>query len=173
MKSILILPALLLLSILSSPLHAQTDYQYLIRVSLDQRKLFLHPVDNETQVLNSYTVAVPKKKCYPLPMQGVVESIDIDPYWYPLEESRSLYLKDHGEELPAAIPPGDPRNAMGKAKFNVRWETTDVPFKVHGTNQPASIGKNVTGGCIRLSNENVLKLAQMLAGTKIKVRFEN
>ena len=71
------------------------------------------------------------------------------------------------------LPPGDPRNAMGKAKININWETTQTPFKIHGTNNPESIGKKVTGGCIRLKNENILELAKILKGAKIKIRFEN
>lgn len=152
---------------------AAQDYQYLIRVSIDQRTLFLHKTDNETKILTSFPVAVPKENYYPLPMHGMAESIEIDPYWYPLEQSRALYLRDHGEELPNILPPGDPRNAMGKAKININWETTQTPFKIHGTNNPASIGKKATGGCIRLKNENILELAKMLKGAKIKVCFEN
>lgn len=54
MKYIRFFFAIWFLFLLSAPLlYAETDYQYLIRVSLDQRKLFLHPADNETQVLTS------------------------------------------------------------------------------------------------------------------------
>jgi hypothetical protein len=33
---------------------------------------------------------------------------------------------------------------------------------IHGTNEPASLGKNVSHGCIRMSNTNITKLAGML-----------
>ena len=54
---------------------AAQDYQYLIRVSIDQRTLFLYKTDNETKILISFPIAVPKENCYPLPMYGIAESI--------------------------------------------------------------------------------------------------
>ena len=54
------------------------------------------------------------------------------------------------------IPGGDPRNPLG-----ARWLELSVPggaYAIHGTNNPNSIGKNASGGCIRMENKNVIAL---------------
>ncbi|MFC7060560.1 L,D-transpeptidase [Halobacillus seohaensis] len=57
------------------------------------------------------------------------------------------------------IPGGDPKNPLGS-----RWigfdakETDGRTYGVHGTNNPSSIGKAVSAGCIRMSNSEVEKL---------------
>jgi lipoprotein-anchoring transpeptidase ErfK/SrfK len=33
---------------------------------------------------------------------------------------------------------------------------------IHGTNDPSTIGKDVSHGCIRMTNENITKLAKSL-----------
>jgi len=50
---------------------------------------------------------------------------------------------------------GDPKNPMGRAQL-----VYDPPRSIHGTNQPSSIGKPVSHGSIRLSNDVIVKLAQ-------------
>ncbi|MBU2109538.1 L,D-transpeptidase [Patescibacteria group bacterium] len=63
--------------------------------------------------------------------------------------------------LPEKIKPGDPRNAMG----------IDPAIRIHGTNDKSSIGKRISRGCIRLRNEDILKLAEYIENKKIKVLF--
>src|SRR5215813_3393468 len=43
-------------------------------------------------------------------------------------------------------------------------------YRIHGTNQPSSIGKRVSSGCIRMLNEDVVDLyARVNVGTKVVV----
>jgi lipoprotein-anchoring transpeptidase ErfK/SrfK len=43
-------------------------------------------------------------------------------------------------------------------------------YRIHGTNQPSSIGKRVSSGCIRMVNEDVIDLyARVNLGTKVVV----
>ena len=43
-------------------------------------------------------------------------------------------------------------------------------YRIHGTNQPASIGKQVSSGCIRMLNEDVTDLYERAkVGTKVVV----
>ncbi|MBO0586670.1 L,D-transpeptidase [Sporosarcina sp. E16_8] len=43
-------------------------------------------------------------------------------------------------------------------------------YGIHGTNNPSSIGKNVSHGCIRMHNEDVLELASMIPiGTTVYI----
>lgn len=47
-------------------------------------------------------------------------------------------------------------------------------YRIHGTNQPSSIGKRVSSGCIRMLNEDVIDLyGRVNIGTKIVVRPDN
>ena len=44
--------------------------------------------------------------------------------------------------------------------FGVFWMGLSKPhYGIHGTNNPASIGKNVSHGCIRMFNHDVLELS--------------
>lgn len=46
----------------------------------------------------------------------------------------------------------------------------DGVIGIHGTNEPSSIGKNVSHGCIRMSNEGITQLAQILPlGTPVEI----
>jgi hypothetical protein len=43
-------------------------------------------------------------------------------------------------------------------------------YRIHGTNQPASIGKRVSSGCIRMVNDDVVDLYERVKlGTKVVV----
>ncbi|UOQ42614.1 L,D-transpeptidase [Halobacillus salinarum] len=73
------------------------------------------------------------------------------------------------------IPGGDPRNPLGSRWIGFDANGTDGRiFGVHGTNKPASIGKSVSAGCIRMKNQNVEKLYDLVkAGDKIIVTNQN
>ena len=76
--------------------------------------------------------------------------VDINPEWNPPKDEE--WAKD--EEQTA---PGDPDNPMGRARLVYR-----MPNTVHGTDELDSLGKAVSHGSIRVANEVVLNLAEML-----------
>ncbi|WFR58110.1 L,D-transpeptidase [Anaerocolumna sp. AGMB13025] len=57
--------------------------------------------------------------------------------------------------------------------FGVRWLGLNAPngdYGIHGTNNPSSIGKNISNGCIRMYNDDVLELSkQVSVGTPVKI----
>ena len=56
------------------------------------------------------------------------------------------------------VPPG-PANPLG-----TRWLGLSVKgYGIHGTNAPASIGRNASHGCIRMRNRDVEQLFKMVA----------
>ncbi|RSK27177.1 LysM peptidoglycan-binding domain-containing protein [Bacillus sp. HMF5848] len=73
-----------------------------------------------------------------------------------------------------------PRNIPGGAKNNplgTRWLGLNVPgtsgrtYGIHGTINPSSIGDYVTGGCVRLPNEQVEQLFEYIdIGTKVTIK---
>ncbi|OKP84700.1 hypothetical protein A3844_18905 [Paenibacillus helianthi] len=56
--------------------------------------------------------------------------------------------------------------------FGVFWMGLSKPhYGIHGTNDPSSIGKKVSHGCIRMYNEDVLSLAATVPiGTRVTIR---
>ena len=64
-----------------------------------------------------------------------------------------------------AINPGGP--------FGARWmglSATGGSYGIHGTNNPSSIGKDISNGCIRMYNEDVIELFNLVPiGTIVKI----
>ena len=61
---------------------------------------------------------------------------------------------------------GGPGNPLGAAAMYLGSST----YRIHGTNDPSTIGKFVSSGCIRLTNEDVQDLAsRVTVGTKVVV----
>lgn len=66
------------------------------------------------------------------------------------------------------VPPG-PTNPLGP-----RWMGLDRNgYGIHGTIKPSSIGHAVSLGCIRMNNDDVIKLYDMVpVGTKVKLQYD-
>jgi lipoprotein-anchoring transpeptidase ErfK/SrfK len=75
-----------------------------------------------------------------------------NPTWY------NPALDSWGAGLPAVIP-GGPGNPMGTRAIYI-----DAPglIRIHGTTDPASIGRYASHGCIRMFNEDVEKLFDVI-----------
>ena len=56
--------------------------------------------------------------------------------------------------------------------FGAMWMGLSRPhYGIHGTNAPWTIGNQVSKGCIRMHNKDVLELAQIIPiGTKVTIR---
>lgn len=56
--------------------------------------------------------------------------------------------------------------------FGAFWMGLSKPhYGIHGTNNPSSIGRRVSQGCIRMYNEDVLALAAIVpVGTRVTIR---
>ena len=92
-----------------------------------------------------------------------VENVTRYPTWYPPESLRRHYRK-RGRELPKAVPPGE-SNPLGS-----RFIKLQRGLGIHGTNQPNSIGRAVSWGCIRMHDPDVKRLAEHLsAGDRVTI----
>jgi lipoprotein-anchoring transpeptidase ErfK/SrfK len=61
---------------------------------------------------------------------------------------------------------GGPGNPLGARAMYIGG----TEYRIHGTNDPSTIGKNVSSGCIRLTNEDVKDLySRVKIGTKVIV----
>jgi lipoprotein-anchoring transpeptidase ErfK/SrfK len=82
------------------------------------------------------------------------------PDWYPPAEmlQRQPYLP--------RVMAGGPGNPLGARALYLG----STAYRIHGTNQPASIGHHVSSGCIRMTNEDVVDLyGRVSVGAKVVV----
>ena len=59
--------------------------------------------------------------------------------------------------LPAFVT-GGPQNPMGARGLYLYSGGKDTQYRIHGTNQPEYIGRAISSGCIRMTNEDVIDL---------------
>ena len=164
------LPIIITLLFMPAPASSEEDAEYLIKVSFSKIKLFLF--DKDGNELASLSVALPRVSPK-LPVEGEVKAVQTNPFWYPTEPTRKYYLKKYKKDLPQVVGPGDPRNAMGAVKIIIFFETPGInqTIRLHGTNDESSIGKRVSRGCIRMSDQDGLYLASVITGRPTKVLF--
>jgi lipoprotein-anchoring transpeptidase ErfK/SrfK len=71
----------------------------------------------------------------------------------------------------AAGMPGGPGNPLGARALYLYQGGRDTLFRIHGTNEPWTIGQNVSSGCIRMQNKDVVDLFERAEiGAKVVVR---
>ncbi|MBM4383777.1 MAG: L,D-transpeptidase family protein [Deltaproteobacteria bacterium] len=86
-----------------------------------------------------------------------------DPTWYPGPTARR-----DDPSLKRAVPPG-PDNRLGAYALYLGWPS----YLIHGTNDPAGVGRNTSRGCIRLYPGHIEELfAAVPIGTKVRVTHE-
>ena len=65
---------------------------------------------------------------------------------------------------------GGPTNPLGARALYLYRNGADTHFRLHGTVEPWSIGTNVSSGCIRLVNQDIIDLYNRVpTGTKVVV----
>ncbi|CCF18125.1 conserved exported protein of unknown function [Pseudorhizobium banfieldiae] len=90
------------------------------------------------------------------------------PSWTPPAEMRRREAA-RGHILPA-VQKGGPDNPLGARAMYLYKGGRDTIFRIHGTNQPWSIGLNLSSGCIRMMNKDVEHLySRAPVGTKVIV----
>ena len=66
--------------------------------------------------------------------------------------------------------PGGPDNPLGARAHYLYQGNVDTLYRIHGTVEPWTIGSNVSSGCIRLINQDVMDLFERVrVGTVVKV----
>ena len=93
------------------------------------------------------------------------------PTWRPTDEmiarDPKTYAKFVNNEY---VMPGGPENPLGARALYLFQNGRDTFFRIHGTNQPDSIGRSVSNGCIRMLNAHVIDLYQRVPlGTIVTV----
>jgi lipoprotein-anchoring transpeptidase ErfK/SrfK len=78
------------------------------------------------------------------------------PAWRPPREMIIREAK-RGHKLPAMMA-GGRDNPLGARALYLHNKGGDTGYRIHGTSQPWTIGLNVSSGCIRLINDDVIDL---------------
>ena len=107
----------------------------------------------------SIIVSLGKRRLYLLDNNIVIQS-------YPVGIGTILNKTPSGRFwiINKAPNPGGPYGAM--------WMGLNEPhYGIHGTNDPGSIGRQVSKGCIRMYNDDVLHLSRVVPiGTRVIIR---
>lgn len=90
------------------------------------------------------------------------------PGWTP---TPSMIRRDPERNAPwAGGMPGGPDNPLGARALYLYANGRDTLYRIHGTTEPWSIGQNVSSGCIRLINQDIIDLhARVPVGTSVNV----
>ena len=89
------------------------------------------------------------------------------PSWTPPKEmiQRQPWLAKYSKGMA-----GGPDNPLGARALYLYEDGRDTLFRIHGTNEPWTIGQSVSSGCIRMRNEDVTELyEQVPIGAKVVV----
>jgi lipoprotein-anchoring transpeptidase ErfK/SrfK len=132
-----------------------------IVVDIDQR--FLYLVQPGHQAIR-YGIGVGRDG---FSWRGVatVERKGVWPAWSPTTTMVSLK-----PNLPRFRGPGLD-NPLGARALYLYQNGADTLFRIHGTNEPWSIGQAVSSGCVRMLNEDVVDLYDRVpVGTTVLVR---
>jgi lipoprotein-anchoring transpeptidase ErfK/SrfK len=119
--------------------------EFSIVIDKSQNLLFLK---RKGEVIKTYIVATGKNNSTPTGNFKIVNKL-MNPTWF---------------KTGAVIPPDSPENILGS-----RWMGFDIKgYGIHGTAQPQTLGKQTTMGCIRMSNEDVEELFDLIpVGTEV------
>ncbi len=90
------------------------------------------------------------------------------PRWVP---PRDMVDRDERAKKWVNGQPGGPENPLGARALYLFADGKDTLYRIHGTNEPSTIGKSVSSGCIRMLNEDVADLFDAVEiGTQVVVR---
>jgi lipoprotein-anchoring transpeptidase ErfK/SrfK len=146
------------------PMYQRTEVAYMTRerpgtIIVDPDSHFLYLVQANGRALR-YGVGVGREG-YGWSGEATVRVKREWPDWYPTKE----YLADHQYILKFIRPlqsgdgvPGGPTNPMGARALYLWQGNKDTLYRIHGTNEPQTIGTNVSAGCIRMTNADITDL---------------
>ena len=88
------------------------------------------------------------------------------PGWTPPKRMIARVKRETGKTLKAYYP-GGPTNPLGARSLYIG----STIYRIHGTNQPWTIGQAMSSGCIRLANDDVTDLYKRVkVGAKVVVQ---
>ncbi|PKA42915.1 L,D-transpeptidase [Rhizobium sullae] len=94
-----------------------------------------------------------------------------NPTWTPPPE---MVARDpNAAKWAAGMPGGRPDNPLGPRAMYLYEGDSDTIYRIHGTVEPWTIGLDVSSGCIRLNNDDVVDLySRVSVGAKVIVLMQ-
>lgn len=137
-----------------------TDQPAVTRVLVDESEGWLKAYDKDDRLVAMFTVTTGSRND-PLPVGNwEINGVAYNP---PFAYDPELFWDVPDSEEPQQLPPG-PNGPVG-----VVWiDLTKEHYGIHGTPAPETIGRAQSHGCVRLTNWDAARLAQMVSpGTKV------
>lgn len=105
---------------------------------------------SDEEIIKTYIVSTGKNNCTPVGSFKIINKLT-NPTWF---------------KAGAVVPAQSPENVLG-----TRWMGFDLAgYGIHGTTEPKELGKQVTQGCVRLSNPDAEELYSIVpVGTEVTI----
>jgi lipoprotein-anchoring transpeptidase ErfK/SrfK len=140
-----------------------TDQPKAAKIEVDKSDQVLRVLDSEGKLLAQFTATMGSSQ-FPLPLgTWKIKGVGYNPPW---QYDPSLLATADKSDPKLEIPPG-PNNPIGVVWIDLSKEH----YGIHGTDEPSHIGRAESNGCIRLTNWDAARLAQMV-GSGIDAVFK-
>ena len=139
-----------------------TDQPKAAKIEVDKSDQVLRVLDSQGKLLAQFTATMGSSQ-FPLPIgTWKIRGVGYNPPW---QYDPSLLATADKSDPKLEIPAG-PNNPIGVVWIDLSKEH----YGIHGTDEPSHIGRAESNGCIRLTNWDAARLAQMV-GSGIKAVF--
>ena len=124
------------------------------KIEVDKSDQVLRVLDASGKLIAQFTATMGSEK-YPLPIgTWKIQGTGFNPEW---GYDPKLLANAPKDDPKLTIPPG-PNNPIGVVWIDLSKEH----YGIHGTDEPSRIGRAESNGCIRLTNWDAARLAQMV-----------
>ncbi len=126
------------------------------KIVVDKSEGILRVYDEQDRLVSQYTATIGSARD-PLPIGNwKVLHVSPNPDW----KMNPLILKGVSDDKKAQIIPPGPNNPVGVVWIDLSKEH----YGIHGTSEPAQIGRAQSNGCVRLTNWDAARVALMVKG---------
>lgn len=130
-----------------------------IVVNLGEMRVYSFVKDKKNPV--SYPIGIGKEGFNTPSGTTTIQRKTVGPTWRP-----TARMRKEDPKLPVVVQSNVPENPLGTHALYLGWPE----YLMHGTNKPWSVGRRASSGCMRMYNEDVVKLFNGTpVGTKVTV----
>jgi lipoprotein-anchoring transpeptidase ErfK/SrfK len=140
-----------------------TEQPKAAKIEVDKSDQVLRVLDGQGKLLAQFTATMGSSQ-FPLPLgTWKIKGVGYNPPW---QYDPALMATADKSDPKLEIPPG-PNSPIGVVWIDLSKEH----YGIHGTDEPSRIGRAESNGCIRLTNWDAARLAQMV-GSGIEAVFK-
>jgi lipoprotein-anchoring transpeptidase ErfK/SrfK len=140
-----------------------TEQPKAAKIEVDKSDQVLRVLDGQGKLVAQFTATMGSSQ-FPLPLgTWKILGVGYNPPW---QYDPALLANADKDDPKLEIPPG-PNNPIGVVWIDLSKEH----YGIHGTDEPHRIGRAESNGCIRLTNWDAARLAQMV-GSGVEAVFK-